>query len=160
MIESLQETLTIRDVNIVVEAAERNYVKTTSLADGLSSLIGLAVATSGCPVFGRIKPLIAQHLPFESSPEMTYRSLGMYLLYQKFSPKNKEHPDWNLAGFGSFFEGIDTACRAFLTRLKEIPSAEEGLQELLNFRCLHQYEQFDIFDEYIQELQTLFGKSH
>ena len=159
-LESLQETLPIKDVNVSVETAERNFSKSTTLAEGLSSMLGLAIVSSGCPVFGRLKPLARNHLPFETPAEQVYRSLGMYLLYQKFSEKNKDNPDWKLSNFTKFYDEINTASEAFCSRLSEIAIEEDSLNTLTHLDCFTKYIDFKISEENIDELKQLFKNSY
>ena len=158
-IESLSEILTVDKVDVLVKTAERDFSKFTTVSEGLSSMVSLVLASSGCPIFGRLKPLVRNHLPFESPIEQVYRSLGMYLSYQKFSGKYKDNPDWSLSHFTKFYEEINTASEAFCSRLREIPIAKVGLNILTKLDCFTKYIDFKISDENITELQRLFEKS-
>ena len=159
-IESLSETLTIKDVDVTVKTAERNFVKHTSTAEGLSSMMGFVMASSECPILSKLKPLARNHLPFESPEEQVYRSLGMYLLYQKFSTKNKDNPDWTLNSFTKFFEEINVVNESFCSRLREIAIEEDGLNVLTKLDCFTKYAGFKISEESILVLKELFEKSY
>jgi hypothetical protein len=159
VMEFLREALPTENVNVLVESAQRDYSKRTALSDGLSSLIGLAAASSGCPVFAKLKPFIRHHLPFETPPEQIYRSLGMYLLNQKFSEKNKTDPDWDLTRFTEFFGEINSVSSAFCERLKEVPLEEKPLNMVTHLDFFRKYLDFKISDDNIKELQKLFGQS-
>jgi len=156
--EFLQEGLPPENVGILVETTERNFSKQTTLADGLNSMIGLAIAASGCPVFSRLKPLVRNHLPFQTPSEQTYRSLGMYLLFQKFSDKNKKDPDWHLSRFAEFYQEMNIASLAFCERLKEISLEENNLDMLINLEFFRKYRDFKLSKEGDEELQRLFGQ--
>ena len=159
-IESLSEALAIEEADVTLKTAERDFIKHTSVAEGLSSMIGLVMASSGCPVLGKLRPLVRNHLPFETPEEQVYRSLGMYLLYQKFSAKGKENPDWALNNFTKFFEEINAVNRSFCSRLREITLGEDNLNILTTLGCFAKYDGFEIHEENLRDLQALFGKSY
>ena len=56
-------------VRVKVEASGRTIFKETSAAEGLSALIGLRMATSGCPILGHLRPLARLHVPFATEEE-------------------------------------------------------------------------------------------
>jgi len=159
-IESLSETLAIKEADVTVKTSERNYVKRTSVAEGLSSMMALVMISSGCPVLSKLRPLVRNHLPFEAPEEQIYRSLGMYLLHQKFSAKSKDTPDWTLSDFTKFFEEINAVNESFCSRLREITIGEDNLNILTKLGCFTRYIGFRVSDENIRDLQKLFEKSY
>jgi hypothetical protein len=106
-----------QQVEVKIESEARAYVKKTSLQEALSSLIGLYMATSGCPVIGKLRPLVRQHLPFASVEETLYRVLSMYLLAQYMMARHGGQPDWSFAKLGKIYEGIHTVNDSFSQRL-------------------------------------------
>ena len=159
-IESLSETLAIQEADVTVKTSERDFVKHTSVAEGLSSMISLVMVSSGCPVLSKLRPLVRNHLPFEAPEEQIYRALGMYLLHQKFSPKSKDNPDWTLNNFPKFFEEINIVNESFCSRLREITIEEDSLNILTNLDCFTKYIDFKISEDNIRDLQKLFEKSY
>ncbi len=160
VVEFLQEALPTENVQVLVETVTRNFSKSTTLAEGLSSMLGLVIASSGCPIFGKLTALARNHLPFEDAQEKIYRSLGMYLLYQKFSEKGKNDPDWKLDHFTNFYQEINIASASFCERLKEVPIEENNLSMLTNLSCFNKYLDFKISGENVDELQKLFEKGY
>ena len=55
-------------------------MRETSAQQAMSSVLGLIMATSGCPWTDRLRPMARFHLPFASEAETLYRSVGMFLL--------------------------------------------------------------------------------
>jgi hypothetical protein len=72
------------EITIGVITKERTYLKKGTLLDGLLSIFGLLMATSGCPHMDFLKPMARFHLPFSSSEETLVRSLSMFLLTEFF----------------------------------------------------------------------------
>lgn len=65
---------------VEVETDLRYYRKEVDMQQGLSSLFGLLMATSGCPSMAIFRPMARFHLPFASFEETFFRISGTYLL--------------------------------------------------------------------------------
>jgi hypothetical protein len=105
------------EVDVTVENSERKVVKHTTVQVGASSLIGLIMATSGCPILDRLRPMAATHSPFSTPEEVSYRIITMYLLAQYFRRKNKLEPDWDLHGLTGFLEETQSVNQHLCKRL-------------------------------------------
>ena len=80
-------------VNCKVSIDEKTIEKSTSAQEAFSSLIGLVMATSGCPHTGFFKPMAWFHQPFASEYETIMRACSSFLLSKYFEPghhQNKE----------------------------------------------------------------------
>ncbi|MEY2977186.1 MAG: hypothetical protein RLZZ435_1325 [Cyanobacteriota bacterium] len=82
LIEAFQDKLSFNQVTVNVITQERTYSKSLALQRGISSLMGIYMATSGCPVMEKLKPMVRYHLPFASLEETIYRVISMYLFSQ------------------------------------------------------------------------------
>lgn len=69
-------------VEVLVETAARTYSKKTTVEVGFSSLLGIVMASSGCPTMARLRPLVRYHLPFATADESIYRVIAWYLMEQ------------------------------------------------------------------------------
>ena len=108
------------EVYVYVEALGRCYFKHVSLQEALSSLLGIFIASSGCPVLDQLRPLVATHLPFMSSDESTYQLVSMYLMSQFFTARDGGVPDWRLAGLTEFLESARQATAGLCARIKTL----------------------------------------
>jgi hypothetical protein len=79
-VESLQELVSFDLVGVTVRQAERTVSARVSAQQALSSVLGLIMASAGCPWTDHLRPMARFHLPFASESETLYRSVGMYLL--------------------------------------------------------------------------------
>ncbi|HDZ87333.1 MAG TPA: hypothetical protein ENH38_01780, partial [Nitrospirae bacterium] len=79
-----RDCFSYENVQVTVTTRERTYSRTTSLQEGLSSLIGIIMVTSGCPVMDKLKPMVRFHLPFATLQETVFRMVSMYLMAQYF----------------------------------------------------------------------------
>ena len=97
--EEFSEIYSIEQVNITVNTEERSYFKRDSVQQGLRSILGIYLATSGCPHMEILKPMARFHLPFASMEETIYRQVSNYLLSQYFEFINGRIPDIVLKEF-------------------------------------------------------------
>jgi hypothetical protein len=67
-------------VGVTVVQPERSVRAETSAQQAMSSVLGLIMATAGCPWTDHLRPMARFHLPFASEAETVYRSVSMYLL--------------------------------------------------------------------------------
>jgi hypothetical protein len=79
-LEPLSALVSFDAVGVTVTQAERTVYAQTSAQQAMSSVIGLVMATSGCPWTDHLRPMARFHLPFASEAETVYRSIGMFLL--------------------------------------------------------------------------------
>jgi len=79
-VETLKALVSFDTVGVTVTQSERTIYAQTSAQQALSSVLGLIMATAGCPWTDRLRPMARFHLPFASEPETVYRSICMYLL--------------------------------------------------------------------------------
>lgn len=76
----LNEFVSHQPLEVEVIAPERTYFKKTNAQEGLSSLFGLVMATSGNPAFDHLRGLARFHLPFASLEETMFRSASAYIM--------------------------------------------------------------------------------
>jgi hypothetical protein len=79
-VESLQALVSFDTVGVTVTQPERTVHAETTAQQAMSSVLGLIMATSGCPWTDRLRPIARFHLPFASEAETVYRTVGMFLL--------------------------------------------------------------------------------
>jgi hypothetical protein len=65
-----------------VETGNRTIVAQTTFQHGIAGVIGLAMATSGCPRTLFLRPMARTHLPLATEEETVFRSLAIHLLSQ------------------------------------------------------------------------------
>jgi hypothetical protein len=112
------------DVRVVTDQYEAR--KRTDSQTALSALMGLILATSACPILGRMRPLAHTHMPFATPTEMVYRIASMHL----FGGFLRGEPA-GLSGLEDFFKDIDTLNRAFARRLKRAAEGDAGINALI-----------------------------
>ena len=78
------DIISYEHTRVEVTTPERTFLKQCDVQTGLRALMGLVMATSGCPVLAKLKGLAHYHLPFATVEETTFRTVSLYLLRQYF----------------------------------------------------------------------------
>jgi hypothetical protein len=121
-------------------------------------MVGLRMATSGCPAFERLKPMVRFHMPFATSEETAYRALSMYLFAQYIIYKRGGgNPDWDLKYLDSMYDRIREVNKYVVTRLQNIKVKDASLNALINLDCFAISVKFSINLEMIDEIEYLFA---
>lgn len=114
------------EVDVRIETNQRDYARRVPLQTVASSLMGIYMVTSGCPVLNKMRPMVETHLPFATWQETTYRMISMYLMAQFFAYKEGGRPDWDLTRLVEFFQDVYQVNNAFFARLDSVRLEESG----------------------------------
>ena len=91
---------------------------TLSAQQALASLMGLIMASSGCPRTAVFRPMARFHLPFSNESETAYRVAAMYLVAQHFIAREGGKPDFKLDDLGRVYRGVHAVNRGMAQRLR------------------------------------------
>ncbi len=80
VVERFNQLLSYDRMRVTVVTKEREIASETTAQRGLSSLLGLLMAVSECPLTDFFKPMARFHLPFSSMTETAWRVVGTYLM--------------------------------------------------------------------------------
>ncbi len=143
-------------VDVEVETKNRIYRKPDiALQKGVSSLLGIYMVTTGCPILGRLKPMVRYHLPFSSLWENSYRVISMYLTAQYFANKRGEEPDWDLKNLTELYNKIHHVNKSFWKRLSAIESKDTSINALIILDTSASHVQFQLDEEHLSEIDML-----
>ncbi|RMH57864.1 MAG: hypothetical protein D6679_05750 [Candidatus Hydrogenedentota bacterium] len=141
---------------VTVEGPQRTYSRRTSLQRGLSSLLGIFMVSSGCPVMDKLRPMLDTHLPFASQEETIYRMISSYLVTQYFRQRKGWPTDWRLKDFPARLQEISTVDRAFAKRLRSVGIRDAGLNAIVILNTFGEMTSFTIEEEDWDRLEALF----
>lgn len=133
VIEDFRGLPAFKKVSVQVRTPEREYIKHAGLEEGLRALLGVIMATSACPLLGRLKPMAQQHLPFASNQEFILRAVSLYLMRQYFNFREGRHADWELKGLVKQFQQLQLVNQAFWQRIHETCEGDSNLKAFLSF---------------------------
>ncbi len=157
LVEFFKRSVSYEEVQVVINSDIRVYMKQTSLQEGVSSLLGIYMVTSGCPIMDKLRPMVLTHLPFGTTQETTYRLLSMYLLAQFFVYKRGREPDWDFKKLKKIFEDIQVVNRYFWNRFASVKIEDASLNALIHLDNVAQYVAFSVVDEnLLSETELLF----
>jgi hypothetical protein len=117
-VQALKDLVSFDTVGVTVTQAERTVHVETSAQQALSSVLGLIMATSGCPWTDRLRPMARFHLPFASEAETVYRSVCMYLLARELvGAREGEGETHGFATLKELYENLHVVNRDMSRRL-------------------------------------------
>jgi hypothetical protein len=124
LVTDFADKISYSEAVVKVSTAERIYIKKVSLQDGIFSIFGLVMATSGCPYMEFLKPMARFHLPFSTSEETIVRSVSMYLMRQFFVAKRGGDPDWTLQKLDGLYKDIQKVNQGILSRIRGLAKGD------------------------------------
>jgi hypothetical protein len=133
VIEDFQGLPAFKQAAVWERTPEREYTKLVSLEEALRSLLGVLMATSACPILGKLRPMAQNHLPFASNQEFTLRTVSLYLSRQYFNFREGRHADWELKGLVRMFQQLQLVNQAFWQRIHDTCEGDSNLKAFLTF---------------------------
>lgn len=133
VIEDFRGLPAVKKAHVWVRTPEREYSKQVGLDEGLRSLLGVIMATSGCPLLGKLRPMAHNHLPFASSQEFILRTVSQYLTRQYFNYREGRLADWDLKGLVKQYQQLQLVNQAFWQRILDVCEGDSNLKAFLTF---------------------------
>ncbi len=116
---------------VTVVSPERYYQAKTTLQQGLGSMLGIYMVTSGCAVMAKLKPMVRFHLPFATVEETIFRASSTYLLGEYIKHKNDGQADWSLEGLVKNYEEVQKVNSGMAERLRSVPAKDANINALI-----------------------------
>ena len=130
LVERFKNETSCDRISIEVITPDRTYSKHTDIQIGLQSILGLIMATSGCPKMTFLKPMARFHLPFSTLEETMTRSLSFFLLRQFFHQK-KDRSDYTLESFQKMYQEVTIVNRGLLARIGDLQQSGDADQNAI-----------------------------
>ena len=156
VVDQFKDSWSIENAEVTVSMPARQYHRKVPLQVGVSSLIGLYMATSGCPILNKLRPMVHTHLPFATVEETIYRSISMYLLAQFFRKKRGHKADWELKDLVKIYDDINLVNQSFCRRLMSIKTKDASLNALSGLDCFASITALSIVEDTLEEIESLF----
>jgi hypothetical protein len=113
-VEPLKALVSFDTVGVTVTQSERTMYAQTTAQQAMSSVLGLIMATAGCPWTDHLRPMARFHLPFASEAETVYRSICMFLLAREITGAVDQH---GFAALEELYENLHVVNRDMSRRL-------------------------------------------
>jgi hypothetical protein len=155
--QKFSEMVSYDQALITVNVEERTYLKRDTIQQGARSLLGIYMASSGCPYMEILKPMVRFHLPFASLEESIYRHVTSYLLNQYFDYLNGKRPDIDLEELRREQDHVDQVNRGIIKRLQGISRNDANRNALVILNTLGTMVKMGI-EEKLEQLKYLFAR--
>ncbi|MGZ0654155.1 DUF6901 family protein [Coraliomargarita sp. W4R53] len=157
IVEFFQDSRSVEQTIVEVDTRQRVTKRgKTALYPAISSLIGIYMVTSGCPVLDKLRPMARFHLPFADTEETVYRALSMYALAQFFRHKKGGEVDWDFEGLKTIYRDINRLNIDFSKRLRNESISEATTNAITSLDCFAQEIDFSISESMLEEVEVLF----
>jgi hypothetical protein len=152
----LGNVISYEQARVDVITDERTISQQTTAQDGISALLGLINATSGCPATGYLRPMARFHLPFASEAETLYRVASMYLLSEYFRTRAGYPADRELHGLLAIYRNLEKVNRGIVARIRASRTEDGALNAIVLLDMYAKTMPFAV-EESLAELQPLFA---
>ncbi|MBI2431822.1 MAG: hypothetical protein HYV26_03015 [Candidatus Hydrogenedentes bacterium] len=155
LVEAFNPLLSFSEFEVTVETPERTITRRTSIQKALSSLLGLYMATSGCPNMGLLKPMARFHLPFATKEETIFRAASSYLLGQYLLRQRGLSCDLEMNGLYEAYQRIHKVNMGMAKRLRRIARGDANINAIV-LLDLFAHEMPSAIDLKMRDLEYLF----
>ncbi len=143
------------ELKLTVITNQRRITQVTTAQRAISSLLGLLIATSGCPHTAYFKPMARFHLPLASEENTIYRASSMYLLAQFFLRRQNRTSDEGLGGLRKIYENLHVVNMHIAKRLKHASQSDSSLNAIVLLDSFTNTLPF-VIEEHLDEIAYLF----
>lgn len=157
LVETFKDSISHTNTRVVVGTPDRTYEKQTTLQKGLSSIIGIYMVTSNCPVMDKLRPMVRFHLPFATSEETIYRAVSMYLTKQYFVMRKGGKPDWELQNLSQIYRAIADVNAGMSNRLRHASTEDANVNAVIILSSFGDTVDTSLEND-LDEIEYLFGE--
>jgi hypothetical protein len=120
-------------LKVAVTTPERTFSQTVSAQKGIGAIMGLIMATSGCPITAFFRPMARFHLPFSTQDETIFRAAANYMLADYFKAKaTGGGRDRDLSGLTEIYRKVHELNKAFFDRVKVAARTDSSLNAVVH----------------------------
>ena len=155
IVDKFDQILSYENLKVEVIVDGRKTRQNTTAQKGLSSLMGLIIATSGCPHTTFFRAMARHHLPFATHEETLCRATAFYLLGQYLQKKAGEEVRFSLSGLNEIYQNIQKINTALARRLRAAAEADSTVNAIVILDFLAQTLPIAI-DESLEEIRYVY----
>jgi hypothetical protein len=131
IVSRFEDLISYDEIRVDIKTEERCISQFTTAQMGISSMLGLVIATSGCPHAAFFKPMARFHLPLASKEETIFRAASMYLLAQYFLKKEGHSADLELTGLSRIYANMQIINLATVERLRAATTTDSSINAIV-----------------------------
>ncbi|MCK5640689.1 MAG: hypothetical protein KAJ19_07825 [Gammaproteobacteria bacterium] len=155
LVDKLKDVVSIEEAKVAVTLGERVISSDTTAQEGISSIMGVITAVSGCPKTEFFKPMARFHLPFSNMEETFYRAASMYMLAQYYRWKNGMSADMDMTGLKQFYSNVASVNKYMAERLRANKREDGAINALVILDAFVKSVPYTI-DTLLEEFEPLF----
>ncbi len=159
LVEKFGDHVSHEKVALTVTTAQRTYQANATLQAALSSLTGIYMVTSGCPVMDKLRPMVRFHLPLAELTETTYRAASMFLLAQLMRARRGLSADWSLKGLEDLYKAVHEVNVHIARAIRTASTLDANANALVRLDLFTEGGAFSI-DDALKELESLFEDAY
>lgn len=132
LVDTLKDVSSIEETKVTVTLEERVVARNCTAQEGISSMMGVITAVSGCcPLTEFFKPMARFHLPFANMEETFYRAASMYMLGQHYRWENNMSADMDMKGLAQFYANVSKVNHGMAERLRATRREDSAVNALV-----------------------------
>lgn len=131
LVAPFEKLLSYDQIFLTVILPERQISQKTSVQRALSSLLGLAIAASGCPHTDFLKPMARFHQPLASEEETIFRATSTYMLAQYFLHKVGREADFGMEKLPGIFKEMQVLNQGIAKRLRAASRTDSSVNAII-----------------------------
>ena len=139
LVDRFKNILSHKNCLVVCDTMDRSYSKQTSAMEALTSVFGIIMATSNCPVMNFLKPMARFHLPFSSIEETTARSTSLFLLGQYFEYKKGQVKSFDFDRLEKNYAKVQLVNEGLLARIRSLGNQDADKNAIITLHSLSQF---------------------
>ncbi len=156
IVEEFKALISYDKVKVTVETEDRTYLKDTTVNQGLGSMLGIVMVTSGCPLMEYLKPMVRFHLPFATVEETIFRMASMYLVAQYILEQEGRPSDRSLHGLAGIYAEVSKVNKDFSHRLAQAAERDANVSALVELDVFASMVQLFVEDA-VHDLKPYFS---
>ena len=155
IIHELDTLQSYHQIHLTIIMENRTISQETTVQKALGSLMGLVIATSGCPHTRFFKSMARFHLPLADEEETISRVTSMYLLSQYFIKKEGKPADFNFKGLMQIYKNMHIVNKETAKRLRVASNTDSAVNAIILLDMFTYVLPMSI-DSQLQEIRHLF----
>ncbi len=155
LVETFKNVLSYHNCTVVCETEDRIYSKKTSIMEGLSTIFGLIMPTSDCPIMDFLKPMARFHLPFSSVEETTARTSSIYLLGQYFKSKDRNDIKIDFKALENHYAQVKLVNEGIIRRISSVSNQDADKNAIVTLHSISLFLSMEI-DYSLSTLEYIF----
>jgi len=157
VVKRFDDIFSYHEIELEVITEERKVSSSTTAQRGISSLLGLIFATSGCPHTSYFKPMARFHLPLSSENETIFRVTGMYLLAQYLLNKEDRDSKFDLEGLKDIYNNLHILNIEIAGRIRDTITSDSSVNGIVLLDMLTKLMPIAI-DHRLEDIRSLFSQ--